>query len=60
MGLVSVSTVRKAARLAVYDEIMISAKKNHIPAANLKETLLRGILDMRDIKAYQHNGPSAI
>merc|ERR1719336_732791 len=35
MGLSSVSTVRKAARLAVYEEIMISAKKNHIPAANL-------------------------
>ena len=38
MGLSSVSTVRKAARLAVYEEIIISAKKNHIPAANLWTT----------------------
>jgi hypothetical protein len=36
MGRSSVSTVRKAARLAVYEEIMIRAKKNHMPAANLQ------------------------
>lgn len=32
------STVKKAARLAVYDEIMMSVKNHHIPATTLKKT----------------------
>merc|ERR1719219_1386009 len=35
MGFSKVSTVKKAAKLAVYEEIIISAKKNHIPAKSL-------------------------
>lgn len=34
------STVRKAARLAVYEEIMISVKNHHIPATIRVETAL--------------------
>ncbi|CAH1993014.1 unnamed protein product [Acanthoscelides obtectus] len=34
------STVRKAARLAVYDEIMMSVKNHHIPATILVDTAL--------------------
>ncbi len=35
MGFSRVSTVKKAAKLAVYDAIIIRAKKNHMPASNL-------------------------
>lgn len=34
------STVKNAAKLAVYDEIMINVKNHHIPATNLVETAL--------------------
>jgi hypothetical protein len=34
------STVRKAARLAVYEEIMIRVKNHHIPATMRVETAL--------------------
>lgn len=39
------STVRKAARLAVYEEIMIKVKNHHIPATILVETALEGRTD---------------
>ena len=35
------STVRKAARLAVYEEIMIKVKNHHIPATILVDTALK-------------------
>lgn len=35
MGESILSTVRKAARLAVYDDIMINVKNHHIPATTL-------------------------
>nr|CAH7752036.1 unnamed protein product [Callosobruchus chinensis] len=35
------STVRKAARFAVYEEIMISVKNHHIPATILVDTALK-------------------
>lgn len=35
------STVRNAARLAVYEEIMIRVKNHHIPATILVETALK-------------------
>lgn len=35
------SMVKKAARLAVYEEMTISAKNHHIPAANRVETALQ-------------------
>lgn len=35
------STVKNAAKLAVYDEIMINVKNHHIPATILVETALR-------------------
>lgn len=35
------STVRKAARLAVYEEIMINVKNHHIPATMRVDTALR-------------------
>lgn len=34
------STVRKAAKLAVYDEIMMRVKNHHMPATILVETAL--------------------
>lgn len=36
------STVRKAAKLAVYDEIIINVKNHHIPATILVDTALVG------------------
>lgn len=35
------STVKNAAKLAVYDEIMINVKNHHMPATILVETALR-------------------
>ena len=35
------STVRKAAKLAVYEEIMMSVKNHHIPATIRVETVLK-------------------
>lgn len=35
------STVRNAAKLAVYDEIMMSVKNHHIPATILVDTALQ-------------------
>ena len=40
MGRSRLSTVRKAARLAVYEEMMIRANKNHHPAANLSMSMM--------------------
>ena len=38
IGLSKVSTVKKAAKLAVYEAIIMRAKKNHNPANNLVES----------------------
>lgn len=40
MGESILSTVRNAAKLAVYDEIIIKVKNHHIPATILVETAL--------------------
>ena len=37
------STVRKAAKFAVYDEIMMSVKNHHIPATIRVETVLKNL-----------------
>lgn len=40
MGLSMRSTVRKAARLAVYEEIMMRVKNHHMPATMRVDTAL--------------------
>jgi hypothetical protein len=41
MGDSILSTVRKAAKLAVYDEIIIKVKNHHIPATILVDMALK-------------------
>lgn len=41
MGESILSTVKNAAKLAVYDEIMMSVKNHHMPATILVDTALR-------------------
>ena len=45
MGFSKVSTVKKAAKLAVYEEIIMSAKKNHIPVKEKNNYTIINFLD---------------
>ena len=49
IGVTILSTVRKAARLAVYDEIMISVKNHQIPPTIRVEAALGFKSDLQNI-----------
>ena len=53
MGRSRLSTVRKAARLAVYEEMMIRANKNHHPAANLSMSMMMMKMTMMLMEVYE-------